>query len=103
MPYTTCSHRKRDGVLCGSPALRGEKYCFFHTRELHDAIFGAQVRRRRSACRFALPPLDDPRVIQDLLSQILAGLCDDTIDYQRATAMLPALRLASNELRNPSG
>ena len=40
-------------------------------------------------------------VIQDLLSQLVAALASDTIGYRRATAMLSALRLASNELRNP--
>jgi hypothetical protein len=48
-----------------------------------------------------LPPLDDMNGIQDLLSQLMAALASDSIDYRRATAMLSALRLASNELRKP--
>ena len=103
MSCPICNFRKPDGVRCGSPALNGHNYCYFHTRAYRDATRGARARRRYSTRRFALPPLDDMRVIQDLLSQILGGLCDDTIDYQRATAMLSALRMASSELRNPRG
>jgi hypothetical protein len=64
-------------------------------------MYGARARRRYSTVRFALPPLDDMRVIQDLLSQVAGALAADTIDYRRATAMLSALRMASAELRNP--
>ena len=101
MSCPTCNHRKADGVLCGSPALHGQKFCYFHTRQRHDAMYGARARRRHSTIRFDLPPLDDMHVIQDLLSQLMSALCSDTIDYRRATAMLSALRMASSELRNP--
>src|ERR1700726_2056257 len=28
----TCTHVKVNGVPCGSPALRGEAFCYFHQR-----------------------------------------------------------------------
>ena len=96
-----CTYRKPDGVRCGSPAQHGHNYCYFHTREHRTAMYGARARRRYSTVRFALPPLDDMSVIQDLLSQVAGALAADTIDYRRATAMLSALRMASAELRNP--
>lgn len=101
MSCPTCRHRKYDGVLCGSPALHGQKFCYFHTRQRRYATYGARARRRHSTLRLDLPPLDDMHVIQDLLSQLMGALCSDTIDYRRATAMLSALRFASSELRNP--
>jgi len=101
MSCPTCSHRKADGVLCGSPALHGQRFCYFHTRQRRDATYGARARRRHSTLRFDLPPLDDMRAIQGLLSQLVGALAADTIDYRRATAMLSALRFASSELRNP--
>jgi hypothetical protein len=103
MGAPTYRHRKDDGVLCGSPALRGQKVCYFHHNQRRDAMFGARARRRHSTVRFDLPPLDNPYVIHDLLEQVVFALASDTIDYSRATAMISALRLASNELRNPSG
>ncbi len=101
MSVPICRHRKADGTRCGSPALRGEKVCYFHTRQRRDAILGARAHRRRYECQFTLPALDDPRTIQHLLSQIFGALMKDTIDPRRASAMLTALRMAMNELYNP--
>jgi hypothetical protein len=98
MPYPTCSHRKDDGVLCGSPALHGGKYCYFHTQQLISAYYGARARRGHSATRFALPPLDDLKTINHLLWQVANAIASDTIDYRRADAMLTALKMASAEL-----
>ena len=36
-----CQHTKDDGKLCGSPAMRGKSYCYFHL----DVV----LRRRRLA------------------------------------------------------
>lgn len=102
MPYPTCSFIKHDDVPCGSPALRGGDYCYFHTRQITDAGYAARVRRRRHECRFTLPALDDRRAIQEMLNQLLDALCTDTIDYRRADAMLKALRMAERELSHPS-
>jgi len=55
MPCQTCCHRKSDDVLCGSHALHGQKFCYFHTLNRHDAMYGARARRRRSSVRFAVP------------------------------------------------
>jgi len=103
MAYPTCNFLKYDGVLCGSPALRGREYCYFHHHQIHDAAYGARARRRRYEVRFTLPALEDPCVIQDLLSQVAGALAADTIDYRRANAMISALRMASTELRNSKG
>jgi len=99
MPYRTCNFIKHDDVLCGSPAMRGREYCYFHYHQIHDASYGARARRRRYQVRFALPPLEDPWAIQDMLSQVAGALAADTIDPRRADAMISALRLASAELR----
>ena len=101
MSCPICRHRKADGIQCGSPALHGQKFCYFHHHQRHDALYGARARRRRSEVRFALPPLDNPRSIHEVLCQVVAALSADTIDYRRAGVMISALRLASSELRNP--
>jgi hypothetical protein len=54
MPYPTCNFIKYDDVLCGSPALRGQDYCYHHTRQLHDAYYGARALARGEACRIQL-------------------------------------------------
>ena len=103
MSCPTCSHRKADGILCGSPALHGQRFCYFHTRQRREAIYGARARRRHSEVRFTMPPLDDFQSIHEMLQVVFDALCTDTIDYRRASAMLSTLKFASNELRNPSG
>ena len=101
MPYPTCNFLKYDGVLCGSPAMRGTDYCYFHTRQLQSAYYGARAHRRRYETRFTLPALDTPETILAMLNQVAQALAADTIDYRRASAMISALRMASAELRNP--
>jgi hypothetical protein len=53
MPCPICRHRKYDGVLCGSPALHGQKFCYFHPRQRQDATYGARSHRRHSTVRLA--------------------------------------------------
>jgi len=101
MPYPSCSHRKDDGVPCGSPALHGQKCCYLHTRQRRDAIYRSRAHRRRYERRFTLPALDNPRAIQDLLWQVAGALAADTIDYRRASGMLSAVHTAPAELRRP--
>ena len=103
MSCPTCSYRKADGVLCGSPALHGQKFCYFHTRQRRDAIYGARARRRHSDPSLRPAPARRLPVIHDMLEQLMFALCPDTIDYRRASAMLSALKFASSELRNPTG
>jgi hypothetical protein len=31
-PVRHCRHVKEDGIVCQSPALRGQSYCYFHLR-----------------------------------------------------------------------
>lgn len=103
MPYPTCSFIKYDGILCGSPALRGGDYCYFHTRQMASARLVARDHRRRYELRLALPPLGDRRAIQDMFSQVVAALGANTIDYRRAAAIVTALRLALSELNRAEG
>jgi hypothetical protein len=37
--FRLCQHTKDNGELCGSPAMRGKNYCYFHLEV---------VRRRRA-------------------------------------------------------
>jgi hypothetical protein len=96
MPYPTCGFIKHDDVPCGSPALRGGKFCYHH-RQIHDASYQVRARRRRYESRFSLPALDDHGAIRGMLKYVLGALCSDTIDYRRASAMLTALRMAERE------
>ena len=51
-----CEHVKANGHFCGSPAMRGRNYCFFHIIDIGrrlrlSAISTTACRLRRSSCR----------------------------------------------------
>jgi hypothetical protein len=58
--FRLCQHRKDNGELCGSPAMRKKNYCYFHLEVVH--------RRRRLACMMRT---------RQVLAE--AKLCDDRI------------------------
>jgi hypothetical protein len=101
MPCPTCSHRKADGVLCGSPALRGQTLCYFHHRGHQRREQLARVRRRAETLRLHLPPLDTLWGVQVALAEVIDALAAHRIDPERAGAILFALQQASLHLREP--
>jgi len=88
-----CHHVKPNGIFCGSPAMRGHLYCYYH----HEA----EIRSRRRA-RLGGPnsneldfgTLEDPSAIQVGIVDVLHRLADKIIDRPTATAMLYGLQLA---------
>ena len=97
MSYTTCSHRKPDGVLCGSPALRGQKLCYFHQRDHQRSLQLARIRRRAETLH--LPPLETLQQIQVALVEVIDALAANRIDPERASALLFALQQISPNLQ----
>ena len=92
----TCTHIKVTGVRCGSPALRGEQYCYFHYRMLCDSRIS----------HVAL--LENEEAIQVSLMEIVNSLLRGTIDVKRGELVLRALNTAVRNIRrarfeNPFG
>jgi hypothetical protein len=92
MPYPTCAHRKDDGALCGSPALRRHKLCYFHHRDQQRQLHIAQALRRANICDWELPALESPEDVHQALERIWYELLADRLDYQRAGQMLYTLQ-----------
>lgn len=42
-----CQHTKDNGELCGSPAMRGKRFCYFHREVLRRRKRLAQMEDRR--------------------------------------------------------
>jgi hypothetical protein len=84
----SCHHLHPTGNRCGSPALRGEQFCFYH----HPTR-----RRPRAAGRkprlpaFHLPNLEDRASIQRALAKVVSRVVSGRLD--RATARLIAYSL----------
>ena len=80
-----CTHIKSDGHRCGSPALRGGQFCFFHAR----VLTGAPPAVRRLAKAKLLS--DDP--IEAAIVQTLHMASTEAISDKRLPLMLRCLDL----------
>lgn len=88
-----CHHVKPNGIFCGSPAMRGHLYCYYH----HEAEIRSRRRARLggpSSNELDFGTLEDPSAIQVGIVDVLHRLADKIIDRPTATAMLYGLQLA---------
>jgi hypothetical protein len=94
-----CLYIKTNGEACGSHALRGRGYCFYH----HEA-----AKRDRRRARFAnansidieLLPFEDPESIQVSIAEVAYALLDRRIDQRTAATLLYSMQLAISNLKN---
>jgi len=78
-----CQHVRSKGYRCGSPALRGKSFCFYHDR----------IRNRHF--EDGLPALDDANSVQLAVMQVLDGLHRGKIDAETARVYFYGLRVAA--------
>jgi hypothetical protein len=88
-----CSHVKVNGVRCGSPALHGEVFCYFHQRMIRG------VRTPPSSRLHPIALLEDEESIQAALMEIVNALVRNQIDIKRAQLVLRALHIAVKNAR----
>ena len=89
-----CTHIRVTGQQCGSPALRGEFFCYFHTR----VIKGVQQRVDMQLHSMAL--LEDCESIQLSIMTVVDGLVKGTLEPARARLIIQALRIAARNAKN---
>ena len=94
-----CQHIKITGTQCGSPALRRNKFCFFH-RKWHEQRIRINARQARRARSIDLPVLEDANSIQVALMQIMRMTLAGELDTKKAGLLLYALQTASFNLRH---
>ena len=89
----TCHHLHPTGNPCGSPALRGEQFCYYHhpTRRRPRA-----AGRRPRLPAFHLPSLVDRASIQRALAKVVSRVIGGRLDRATARLIVYAL-LAANE------
>jgi len=101
MVTAQCLHIKTNGTGCGSPALRGRDWCYFHAN-LHGCH--RAIRRLPSGsapthlCN--LPPLEDRESIQLSISAVFASLAAGQIDARQAHALFYGLQLAAANVQH---
>ena len=91
-----CRHIKTSGGKCGSPALRGKPYCYYHSRLKERA---AQPRSPYLAIELPAS-LEDRGSIQLALSEIVIAVAENRIDTKRAGILLYALQIASSNAKH---
>jgi hypothetical protein len=94
-----CQHLKINGTQCGSPALRRNRFCFFHKRFQDEQIKLSTDRARRGVATFILPVLEDANSIQIALMQVMRLLLSGQLDHKTTSLLLCALQTASTNLR----
>jgi len=96
-----CQHIKVNGTQCGSPALRRNRFCYFHKLH-HEERVELNLDRLKNARRrkltIALPVLEDANSIQVSLMQIMRLIVAGQIDGKTAGLLLYALQTASSNL-----
>jgi len=92
MPFKNCTHIKVTGVRCGSPALRGEPFCYFHQRMLRG-VNAPDSRLHHVAL------LENEEAIQVSLVEVVNGLIRGTIELKRGELILRALNTAVRNIR----
>jgi hypothetical protein len=100
MSYPTCDHLKADGVYCSSPALRDQRFCYFHLDAHARRVQAASHRLHNEPCRLHMPILDNMHAVQAGLQQVVDALADGRIQNRRAALLLFALQQAATSLNS---
>jgi hypothetical protein len=99
-----CRHIKTTGHQCGSPALRGHRYCYYHTRS-HDRHSNFRPNPRldpffEPGRHIRLVALEDRASLLMAISQTVNAVATGQIEIQSARTILYGLNLASLSLRD---
>ena len=93
-----CQYWMDKATRCGSPAMRGTRYCHSHHRE---RARGARIKAERTRQRwFESAPLGDVASVQRALTQVMTRLLSGQIDHRQAGQILYKLQTASVNLRS---
>lgn len=98
-PYL-CRHIFVDGRQCGSRALRGQNFCYYHYAHRTPVLANERRPQPRSGFDLTrLDGLDNHTAIQLSLSEVLGRIANNTIDTRRAGLLLYGLQIAGHNLR----
>jgi hypothetical protein len=87
-----------NATRCGSPAMKGKRYCYAHHRKQSQ---GARKNAERARQRwFESVPLDDAASVQRALAQVMTRLLSGDIGHKLAGQILYRLQTASLNLRS---
>jgi hypothetical protein len=87
-----CRHIHAKGNQCGSPALRGEHFCYFHhtTRRPRQAGKFKYINAQEP---FELPVVEDRASALSVAAQLLSRIASNDLDVSRAGRLLYNLQI----------
>lgn len=96
LSVTRCQHLKPNGIQCGSPSLRDQRFCFYHIQYHYPDWENLPDRK---GWVNALPTLEDANSIQIQIANVVKRLLLLEIDHKSAGLLLYALQTASINLK----
>jgi hypothetical protein len=97
MQYETCCHIKEDGAYCGSPALRDNKYCYYHLQQRGRRLRRARALRDNVPYQVEIQSLDNPYAVRTAITEIAQALAAGQLDQAVAGKILYAIQQASSQ------
>ncbi len=101
-----CEHILPGGRRCGSPALRGEHFCFYHNnviRRVPQVNFMMYLTdpqpERNPNYQYEMPYIEDPESLQMAFTQFLHAVTEQHVTTERGWLLLSALHGAARNLR----
>jgi hypothetical protein len=88
--YALCRHIKPNGLRCESPALKGQNFCYYHSK-VHTV--GAELSSKYGPLQ--LPAPEDPAAVQLAVARISDAILNGRIDLKKAASLLYALQIAA--------
>jgi hypothetical protein len=93
-----CQHIKTNGTQCGSPALRNEGFCYYHSQSRPERVEVCE-KSAKPGGEILFPLLEDAHSIQAMVRQVAIMLLRGTIDSKKAGIVLYALQIAASNLK----
>ena len=81
-----CQHVKDDGIRCGSPALRGQPFCYNHDQIHHP-------RHVMGDPGYQIPVLETHKSVELAIRQVLQACHDNKITDLRARTMIYGIQV----------
>jgi hypothetical protein len=107
MSVPICEYVRTGGKRCGSPAMRDQRFCYYHTGQFQAMPMTTMFMEENPHPRpgdypfagFQVPFLDDASAIQIGYMQLIHGVSHLRLDPTRARLILQALQGAAANLK----
>jgi len=94
-----CEYAKPNGEFCGTPALRGRDYCYWHLTCVARRLRAEKQQATADNTPLELPPLEDANSVQLAIMMVADAMLRNRIGPRMSGQLLYLLQLASSNLK----